>query len=320
MTATATVPARPAVSVDELKRAWHAVQVGQFRHTGGPHPLGRRYPAHARAHDEAGGGAGSGGRWTPRDSEQVIVVLGTAGSAGASTLALSLALASERPARVVECGPATASGLVSASTAELGTHATGWHQGRRDRVLLERASELVSGPAATSIPTVAAHDGQLTILDIGWEASQVLTSLGWLEAAIRTAPALVLVANATVPGFRRLDAVLDLLGDLDPTVCARMVVAVQGRRRKKWPPGLEHTGGPATARLLENHRVVEVPHDRGLAITGLDSRPLPEPVLDAGARLLDLLGLVGDLTGREPARTPTPAVRDRAEGSRTWSH
>ncbi|SMX87391.1 hypothetical protein BSP109_02210 [Brevibacterium sp. Mu109] len=333
---TAYAPTRPAISVDELKRAWHAVQAGQFRRTN------RTGPA-ARQLDIGGEGVGV---WEPSEGEQVVALLGAAGSAGTSTVALALALAAERTARVVECGPAIASGLASASTAELGTDETGWHQGRRDRVLLERTSELAGGPASTPTPIVAAHPGQLTILDIGWEASQVLTTTSWLSTTIDDARALVMVTTATIPGFRRLDALMELLGELHPSVGERLHLAVLGPRRKKWPRGLEHAGGLATRQLLDSDRVVEIPHDRDLATTGLDSRPLPEAVLSAGAELLAQieertapLPLTPDTNRPDPTVTDSGLTRTSdagsaeqhdtevgrtfrgfAEGNRTWSH
>lgn len=338
---TAYAPTRPAISVDELKRAWHAVQAGQFRRTSRTRPSTRQPEV---------GGASAGG-WEPAAGEHVVVLLGVAGSAGTSTVALALALAAERPTRVVECGPAIASGLASASTAELGTDETGWHQGRRDRVLLERTSELAGGPASTPTPIVAAHPGQLTILDIGWEASQVLTTTSWLSTAIDDAPALVLVTTATIAGFRRLDALVELLGDVKPNARPRLHLAVVGPRRKKWPRGLEHSGGLATRQVLTSDRVVQIPHDRDLATSGLDSRPLPEAVLSAGAELLaqieertaplpltpdtDRPGASGsDLTVTDSGLTRTSdagsaeqhdkevgrTFRGFAEGNRTWSH
>ena len=57
---------------------------------------------------------------------------------GATTFALALATAANTDARVVECSSATTSGLAAASTAELGAHPSGWVQGSRGEVLLQR--------------------------------------------------------------------------------------------------------------------------------------------------------------------------------------
>ena len=270
---------RPAVSVDELKRAWYAVQSGEFRRT--PHPARRS----AVRLDGAAAGTRS---WSPETGERVVPVIGAAGGSGASTVALALATAATTPARVVECCPPSASGLAAASTAELGAtpaagDGAGWRQGRRDEVLIERTSETHTGVDDVPSPTPAEHADQLTILDAG-DATHLAGATGWLRAAVRAAPFLVAVTTATVPGFRRLESALELL-DLDPT---RVGVAVVGPARRKWPRGVEHSAGPAVRRLLDQARVVEIPHDRTLAINGVDSRALPPAVTTAAARLLTL--------------------------------
>ena len=78
----------------------------------------------------------------------------------------------------VICSPAMARMLLRPSDQmrlfEL--HPTDWRQGKRDHVLLERASEVLAGVDEVPLPTDAEHDAQLTILDIGWEAGQLLAS------------------------------------------------------------------------------------------------------------------------------------------------
>lgn len=261
------------VGVDELKRAWQALNAGEFR---------------------AGPGAGKGPRgrgtaaeddWTPADGEHTIAVIGSAGSVGASTVALATGLAAAAPVRVIECCSVTASGLAAASTAELGLHPTDWRQGKRDHVLLERASEVLAGVDEVPLPTDAEHDTQLTILDIGWEAGQLLATDCWLAEAVRTADQVVLVTTATVPGMRRAGVVMDLLaGHWQPE---QITLAIRGPRRKKWPRGLEHAGGPAVRRALDADRGVEIPEDRDLAVNGLDSRPVPAPLISAARQLLE---------------------------------
>jgi hypothetical protein len=267
------------VGVDELKRAWQALNAGEFR---------------------AGPGAGKGPRgrgtaaeddWTPADGEHTVAVIGAAGSVGASTVALATGLAAAAPVRVIECCSVTASGLAAASTAELGLHPTDWRQGKRDHVLLERASEVLAGVDEVPLPTDAEHDTQLTILDIGWEAGQLLATDCWLAEAVRAADQVVLVTTATVPGMRRAGVVMDLLaGHWQPE---QITLAIRGPRRKKWPRGLEHAGGPAVRRALDADRCVEIPEDRDLAVNGLDSRPVPAPLISAARQLL------------EPAQLPT---------------
>ena len=267
------------VAVDELKRAWHAVNAGDFR-TG------------------AGTGAGPRGRgptgetaWSPATGEHTIAVLGCAGSVGSSTVALAAGLAAAAPVRVVECCSVTASGLAAASTAELGLHPADWRQGKRDHVLLERASEVLAGVDEVPLPTEAQNETQLTILDIGWEAGQLLATDCWLAEAVRAADQIVLVTTATVPGMRRAGVAMDLLaGYWQPE---QIALAVRGPRRKKWPRGLDHVGGPAVRRVVDAGRCVEIPEDRELAVNGLDSRPVPAPLISAARQLL------------EPAHLPT---------------
>lgn len=261
------------VGVDELKRAWQALNAGEFR-TGpgaGKGPRGR--------------GTAAEDDWTPADGEHTIAVIGSAGSVGASTVALAAGLAAAAPVRVIECCSVTASGLAAASTAELGLHPTDWRQGKRDHVLLERASEVLAGVDEVPLPTDAEHDTQLTILDIGWEAGQLLATDCWLAEVVRTADQVVLVTTATVPGMRRAGVVMDLLaGHWQPE---QITLAVRGPRRKKWPRGLEHAGGPAVRRALDADRCVEIPEDRDLAVNGLDSRPVPVPLISAARQLLE---------------------------------
>lgn len=271
-------PSRP-VGVDELKRAWHALNAGEFR-TG---PGAGRGPCSR--------GIAAEDNWSPADGEHTIAVIGSAGSVGASTVALATGLAAAAPVRVIECCSVTASGLAAASTAELGLHPTDWRQGKRDHVLLERASEVLAGVDEVPLPTEVQNETQLTILDIGWEAGQLLATDCWLAESVRAADQIVLVTTATVPGMRRAGVAMDLLaGSWQPE---QIALAVRGPRRKKWPRGLAHSGGPAVRRALDANRCVEIPEDRELAVNGLDSRPVPAPLISAARQLL------------EPAHLPT---------------
>lgn len=275
---SAQTSTRP-VGVDELKRAWHAVSAGEFRANPGASkgPRGR--------------GATAEDNWSPAAGEHTLAVIGCAGSVGASTVALAAGLAAAAPARVIECCSVTASGLAAASTAELGLHPTDWRQGKRNHVLLERASEVLAGVDEVPLPTNAENETQLTILDVGWEAGQLLATDCWLADAILTADQIVLVTTATVPGMRRAGVAMDLLANhWQPE---QIALAVRGPRRKKWPRGLEHAGGPAVRRALDADRCVEIPEDRELAVNGLDSRPVPAPLISAARQLL------------EPAQLPT---------------
>lgn len=271
---------RAAVSVDELKRAWSAVQAGRFR-TGNGVIRELREPAPPPA----------GTEWEPSPGERVLPVIGCVGSCGASTMALAVALAGAAgfPARVVECSSLTASGLVAASTAELGLHESGWTRGTRDSVLLERSSSVLVSIAEVPTPSVPDRNIGLTVLDVGWEIGQVLTTPAWLGEQVRGADLVILVSTATVPGLRRLEGALELLAGT--SACA----AVMGPKPKKWPRPAKNSAGPRTRALEAAGRLVDVPADRALAIAGLDATPLPTPLLAAAATLLRLLA-AGDTT------------------------
>lgn len=266
---TAADPARP-LAIDELKRAWHAVTDGAFR------PVGAKATEPRPARTE--------GEWTPAEGERTVAVVGCVGSAGASTVALSAALGSPGPVRVVECCSATASGLASAATAELGVDPSGWSQGRRERVLLERASEVLAVVDDVPLPTEA-DPGTLTFLDVGWEVGHLHAGGSWLTGAVADADLLVLVTTATTSGMRRLGVALALLTE-SGTDLDRVVVAVRGRRRRKWGRGVEHAAGPLLQRVLAAGALVEIPECRDIAVTGLDSRPVPPPLVSAAGQLV----------------------------------
>ena len=277
-------PSRP-YALEEVQAAVRALQAGEFRdarpatrptdpdaHTAQPRNAGRT-PAQTEAAD-----------WTPQAGERVLAVIGTSGSSGASTVALAVALSAEQPARVVECCSASASGLAAATAAELGLHPAGWRQGRREQVLIERVCEVLAGVGEVPSPTPAEHPAQLTVLDIGWEVGQLTTTESWVSDAVASADQVLLVSTATVPGMRRLEGALELLvNHAGAHVIDRTWVAVAGPRRKKWPRGVEHAGGPHTRRALNSGRLVEIPEDRGLSIHGLDSRLVPPALLAAAA-------------------------------------
>jgi len=90
----------------------------------------------------------------------------------------------------------------------------------------------------------------------------------------------VVVARATVPGLRRLDTALGLLGD------DRVVAAVVGTGRR-WPRLVEQSASSAVRRLRAADRLVCVPADSSLALTGLTPDPLPAVVRAAGAGVLE---------------------------------
>lgn len=280
MTSLTTHPAppRPAVSVEELKRAWQAVQVGDFRR----HPGASQRPAAPSSHE-------TGEQpWKPH--EAVLPVIGCAGSVGATTLALSLATAATAAAaatavtvgsaRVVECCTVTASGLAPASTAELGQHPTGWLQGTRGEVLLERSSDIFISPDEVPPPTDAAPAVGLTVLDVGWELGTLLTTTSWLSERLLHADHVVAVTTATIPGLRRLEGALALLEGTP------VIGAVLGPPRRQWHRGLEHSLGALSRQLDQRGAMHLILLDRGLAVRGLDSQALPTRLVTAAGHLL----------------------------------
>ena len=266
MTAQATRP----VGVDELHRAWLAVQAGDFRHN-----TPTRLPATSASPT-------SPEWWTPASDEWVVPVVGAAGSCGATTVALALATGVDGQARVVECASAACSGLAAASTAELGSDGHGWVHGSRGRVLLHRADGAWTHPDAVPVPPPA-DVPVATIVDFGCQLEQVLASQGWLTALLADAPTVVVVARASVPGLRRLESAVHLLG------ADRAVAAVLGPPRRRWPRPVTHSVGALTAGLIDIGRLVEIPEDRTVAVHGLTPDPLPGQLLAAATTLLSLI-------------------------------
>ena len=266
---------RRPVGVDELQRAWAAVQAGEFR----------ARPAGAARRPRPNVGADRA--WAP--PEPVLPVLGCVGQAGASTLALAIATAAadapgHRDIRVVECCTSTASGLACAATAELGTRPSGWALARRDRVLIARAAGVLHGVADVPPPDQVPGPVGLSVLDVGWDLGQVLAGAGWLGEQVTAAETVVAVTSATVPGLRRLENAVTVLG------AERVIAAVVGAARRRWPRPLVAAIGPHTASVDRAGRLLSVPVDAALAVRGLDSSPLPRPLLGAATTLLSRLG------------------------------
>ncbi len=311
--------------------------------THAPVPVGCGLPDPGRVLTEAGPVV-----WEAAADERVLPVIGCAGTVGTTTLALALATSSSGTARVVECASATVSGLGSASTAELGLDVTGWRRGRRDRVLLERLGHVLSHPDELPAPIPALttksapeaainqlrdHDPpaqleHLTVLDVSLPVEQLLTVDCWLSRQILQAPALVLVTIATVHGWRRLEGALALLDATRRAAEAKrpagqdelgeqMVhVAVVGPPRKKWAKILTSSAGLHTRRLLEGPgRVWTVPVDRVLFVRGLDSAPLPRPILESAHDLLHHIAAPGYAVNDTalPAAQPPDRSPDRRD-------
>ena len=262
---------RAAVSLGDLQRAWRAVAAGHFRNA-----------SDAPLVDDLISGAGS--TWAPSPGERVIPVVGCAGSCGATTVALAIAEAVRGRARVVDCGSAVTSGLAAASSAELGRHSSGWVQGTRGEMLLERAVGRIAGPADVPLPSAPARPVDVTVLDVAWGLEHVMARPSWLASRVKEADPVVVVATPTIPGLRRLETALALL-DGTP------MVAVVGPPRRRWPNPVAHSLGPLTKALDRAGRVVVIPLDRRLAFAGPEPTALPAPLVAAAERLLQLAGI-----------------------------
>lgn len=282
---THTLTERHAICVEELKRAWAAVQAGDFRASNVEIAATMALNSTRRA-------AVTLDRWQPGRAEVVVPILGCGGSTGATTLAVAIAEASGVHARVVECVSVTSSGLAAAATAELGCFEDGWSRGTRNDVLLERVIEVLTIADEIPHPSTPDRPIELTVLDIGWELGQALTTPGWIGDIVRSADYLVLSTTATVPGIRRLECALDLLDKA--TVCA----AVLGPRRKRWPKSVECTAGPSIRELDQKGLLFEIPHDAALVINGLTGVALPNRLLSAAHQLVQ--HLLGDTTKGTP--------------------
>lgn len=260
-TPTRALSGRP-VPLATLRRTWAANHVNATR----PDPGAAEPPGPSTAVDTAAG--------------RVVAVVGCPGTVGATTVAVALATVAGA-ARVVECCSFTASGLSAAGSAELGSDA-GWLRSTRGIVGLERTADLHG--AVVDLPTpLATATGRLTVLDVGWDLAQVLSTRCWLRTQVRAATRLVVVTAATGPGLHHLDTIAALLPSTPLTV------AVIGPPVKKWPAPARAAMTPAVRRLLDRDRLIAVPHDPRLAAAGLTADPLPPPVLAAAHQLLTII-------------------------------
>jgi hypothetical protein len=253
------------VTVAELQAALRAVWAGQFRTDSG-RAATRTRPAHPEPVGTVFG--------------RVVMVVGCHGGAGASTVALAMAEAageSGRPARLLDCASPERSGLATAVDAELGVDGSGWRQGRRARLPIERVVDALA--SATDVPAPRNEPlGQVevTVLDSGWGAPDILTGDSWLGRVAESA-AVVLVARATSPALRQLEQAL--------AACpGNPVVALHGPTR--WGRSVRTTTGPLLKAAQAAGRVVRVPSDRHLTVNGITSAPLPKAVREAGRQIL----------------------------------
>jgi hypothetical protein len=255
---TATRP----VPIGELLQAWLALQRGDFHHP----------------HSTSNTPAGTPRRgWTPAPGEAPILVVGCASGVGASTLALLLAAATAS-GRVVECGPASRSGLAGASTAELGPAGDGWLRGRRDDTGIQRRTDNPTGPDEVP-PPLPGQPGRAAVIDAGWELHELLAADGWLGDLARTCRHVVLVGRASIPGVARLEA---CLARFDPERCWAVLAGTSAL-----PKPVDHALGPRTRQLREAGRLHLLPANPGLAMSGITTEPFPRPLLRTAHTILE---------------------------------
>jgi hypothetical protein len=204
----------------------------------------------------------------------IAVVTAHAG-AGASTVALAIsdaAAADGRRVHLIDRAHPSRSGLVAAASEELGTDVTGaWRRGLRPGVTIDRrATDVEPG----DWPAIPADEGSgLSVVDLGLLAPDNLARLG----ANRVRP--VVVCRPTVPGVRLTEQLLDQL--------ARQSVVVAAVGSSRWPGEVIASLGPRLHALRAAGRVIPVPMDRRLQVTGPTSSPLPKSVRSAGRSLLE---------------------------------
>jgi hypothetical protein len=260
----ATVTTSRPVPVGELVSAWWAVQRGEFRQSA------VRRPARATATPVQ--------RWQVAPGEAAILVVGCGGAAGASTVALLLATVAVH-SRVVDCAPKACSGLAGAGTAELGEAGEGWIDASRGEVRIQRRCDDPDAPELLPAP-LPGQPGMVTVLDCWWELRQVLASPGWLGDVARDGARLVLVGRATVPGMRKLENSLALVGQV------RCWAAVTGASARRLPGPVGHSMGPLTRHLVQDDRLVLLPDNAVLAVSGITTDPLPRSYTPVASRLL----------------------------------
>jgi hypothetical protein len=247
-----------------------------------------------RGGDSAAGASHGSGDIAELESGWLAVLAAHAG-AGASTVALAIsdaAAADGSRVHLVDTAHPFRSGLVAAASEELGADVTGaWRRGRRTGVTIDRRATDVA-PTGWPVPPVG-ESPPLTVVDLGLADPEDLTRL----AGNRTRA--VVVCRPTVPGVRLTEQLLEQLAP------QAVVVAAIGPSR--WPGEVTGSLGPRLRALRTAGRVVPVPTDRRLQVTGPTSSPLPRPLRAAGRSLLELRdeGRPGAVT-RSSAPTTRP--------------
>lgn len=283
---------RRSFSVAEVQQVLRELQARGPRPVAATAPTGRRPSWVAEASAQAWGDTeedGSDGRHDRsasgsqgRSDVDVLergwigVLAGHAG-AGASTVALAIsdaAAADDRRVHLVDTAQPFRSGLVAAASEELGPDVTGaWRRGLRVGVTIDRRATDIE-PGAWPVSPFG-DDPALTVVDLGLAAPNDLSRL-----AVDRGPCVV-VCRPTVPGVRLTEQPLNQLAGQP------VVVAAVGPTR--WPGEVTASQGPRLRALRAAGRVVPVPIDRRLQVTGPTSASLPRTLRMAGRSLLYLL-------------------------------
>jgi hypothetical protein len=123
---------------------------------------------------------------------------------------------------------------------------------------------------------------KLTVLDVGWDLGHVLGVPAWIGEQIRTAGVAVVVTRATIPGLLYLETTLTLLHQIPA------IGAVIGSGHRYGSGAVRQSSGLLTRNLDRSGRLIDIPHDARLAVTGLDSRPLPRQLWNAARTVVEL--------------------------------
>ena len=243
--------------------------------------------AHGSARTGSAAAATASGMTGVRPACRAVVVLGAHAGAGASTVAVAVADAlsdgGER-VRLVDCADPRRSALAGVTSIELGVDAAGWRRGRRATPGGEVLVERLAGPASSvdAVPPPARGGPGWLVVDVGWPAWQAVDATGWVAALLASAR-LVLVHRPTLPGIRQAE---HLLAELLP-VDRLPVVACVGAAR--WPRVVTASCGPLLGEIHAAGRLVAMPVDQRVEVTGPTADPLPAPVGAAGRVLARLL-------------------------------
>ena len=230
--------------------------------------------------EPSGGGSAAAAALQP----DWIAVVAAHSGAGASSVALAitdaLSARGER-ARLIETAVPTRSGLVAATATEFGLDDSGdWRRGSRGAATVYRRA-CDESPAGWP----PANPGTSTVVDLG------LPAAASIQRIANERPHLVVVCRPTIPGVRLAE---HLLGHFDDG----MAIAVAAVGPRRWPGEVDASLGSHLVRLRESGRVVAVPLERRLSVTGPSHLPLSKAVVEAGADLLRLLAEASEQSGR----------------------